>query len=199
MDAIITRILEHQDPLGPFQLRSNTPVHFGGSGEDTWGWALCDAPLELYALVKFGLSDHPAVRKGIDYLVGLIRENGWPCTVSKELGKFRGPGRKDDPCPFATLIMLKLLAQLPDLRDSEAARTGAEALLSAWQHRVEQHAYMFYMGTDFCKLKVPFVWYDILHVSDVLTRFEWLKTDPHLQEMLNIIRIQSGQRGALYP
>jgi hypothetical protein len=32
----------------------------------------------------------------------------------------------------------------------------------------------FYMGTDFCKHKVPLVWYDILHVVDVLTQFPCL-------------------------
>ena len=29
---------------------------------------------------------------------------------------------------------------------------------------------MFYMGTDFSKLKVPLVWYDLLHVLEVITQ-----------------------------
>ena len=32
---IIARILEHQSGEGPFQLPTNVPVHFGGSGADT--------------------------------------------------------------------------------------------------------------------------------------------------------------------
>src|SRR4030043_1917209 len=110
MDAIICRILEHQSDEGPFQLSTNIPVHFGGTGTDLWAWALCDAPLIVYALAKFGLQDDPRVKDATNHLAGLIRENGWPCTVSKELGKFRGPGRKGDPCPFATLAMLKALS-----------------------------------------------------------------------------------------
>jgi hypothetical protein len=47
---------------------------------------------------------------------------------------------------------------------------------------------MFYMGTDFRKLKVPFVWYDLLHVLDVLTRFLWLREDARLLDMLNILK-----------
>ena len=62
MDEIIRRILEHQSDEGPFQLSANIPTHFGGTGEDQWAWALCDAPLIVYALAKFGLADHPAVR-----------------------------------------------------------------------------------------------------------------------------------------
>jgi hypothetical protein len=44
------------------------------------------------------------------------------------------------------------------------------------------------MGTDFRKLKVPFVWYDLMHVLDVLSRFEWLRGDPRLLDMLRILQ-----------
>lgn len=199
METVITRVLAHQDPDGLFQLRSNTPAHFGGTGEDTYSWALCDAPLVLYALVKFGLVDDPRVRKGVEYLLGLVRENGWPCVVSKEMGKFRGPGRKDDPCPFATLIMLRLLASLPELRDSPAALQGADSLLEIWQNRREQHPYMFFMGSDFCKLKYPLVWYDILHVTTVLSHFQWLADDSRLAEMREVIRAKANIDGRYTP
>jgi hypothetical protein len=199
MDAVIRRTMQHQDPEGPFQLVSNTPVHFGGSGEDTWAWALCDAPVTLHALVRFGLGDDPRVQKGIAYLTALVRDNGWPCSVSKELGKFRGPGKKDDPCPYATLVMLKLLASIPGLRDSPAARQGVEALLDLWSRRSEQHPYMFFMGTDFCKLKYPLVWYDILHMAAVLAQFPQLKGDPHLAQMKEIIRSKADADGRYTP
>src|SRR4030042_3751514 len=175
MHAIICRILEHQSDQGPFQLSANIPVHFGGSGTDLWAWALCDAPLIVYALAKFGLQDDPRVKDATHHLAGLIRGNGWPCTVSKELGKFRGPGRKGDPCPFATLAMLKALSALDEWHNTSECRTGAETLLSLWSESLTQHPYMFYMGTDFRKLKVPFVWYDLMLVLDILSRFEWLR------------------------
>ncbi len=195
MEEVVNRVLEHQSEQGPFQLCSNTPVHFGGSGEDTWAWALCDAPIILYALVRFGLRDDPRVRRGVDYLTGLVRANGWPCAVSPELGRFRGPGRKEDPCPFATLIMLRLLSACDDLRDSEPARLGAAALLDLWERREKEHPYIFYMGTDFCKLKYPLVWYDILHVASVLSRFPRLAGDPRLEEMRRILRAKADDEG----
>ncbi len=195
MDKVIDKVLAHQSAQGPFQLRSNTPLHFGGTGEDTFGWALCDAPLILYALARFGLHDDPRVRRGVDHLASLVRANGWPCAVSPELGRFRGPGRKEDPCPFATLIMLRLLSALPDLRDSETARLGAAALLDLWEMRRDQHPYIFYMGTDFCKLKYPLVWYDILHVTSVLVRFPWLAGDPRLEDMRAVMRSKADAGG----
>jgi hypothetical protein len=50
VDAIVARILEHQSDEGPFQLPANIPAHYGGTGRDQWAWALCDAPLIVYAL-----------------------------------------------------------------------------------------------------------------------------------------------------
>jgi hypothetical protein len=177
----------------------NISPHFGGSGQDTWAWAPCDAPLILYALIQFGLGDDPRVRKALAFHLGLLFENGWRCTPSAELGKFRGPGKKEDPCPFANLIMLKTLALLPEFADSPPARTAAETLLQCWQNRREQHPYMFYMGTDFCKLKAPLVWYDILNVADALSRFPWLRFDPRLLEMVEIIRSRADSEGRFTP
>jgi hypothetical protein len=198
MEAIITRVLERRSPEGPFQLPVNIPPQYGGSGQDQWAWALCDAPLVVYALVKFGLEGEPQVQAAIQHLTGLIRENGWPCSVSKEL-KFRGPGRKDDPCPYANLAMLKLLSQTRQGRDSQASRTGAETLLALWSESAQRHPYMFFMGTDFRKLKAPLVWYDILHVLDVLSAFPWLKQDARLLDMLGVLKDKADDHGCFTP
>jgi len=195
VDTIVARILEHQSAEGPFQLPINIPTHFGGTGEDQWAWALCDAPLIIYALVKFGLKNEPAVEAAIEHLNGLSRANGWPCAVSKELGKFRGPGSKGDPCPFANLAMLKTLSEIEGLRDSPACHIGADTLLTLWSESTARHPYMFYMGTDFRKLKVPFVWYDIMHVLDVLSRFSWLKQDTRFLDVLAALKSKMDQQG----
>jgi hypothetical protein len=199
LEPIITRILERQSPEGPFQLPMNIPKQYGGTGQDQWAWALCDAPLVVYALVKFGLESEPKVQAAIGHLAGLIRDNGWPCAVSKELGKFRGPGRKDDPCPYANLAMLKLLSQTTEWRDSQASHTGAEMLLTLWSESAQRHPYMFFMGTDFRKLKAPLVWYDILHVLDVLSLFPWLKQDARLLDMLDILKSKADDQGRFTP
>ena len=195
MDELIGHILEHQSAEGPFQLQANIPTHYGGTGQEQWAWALCDAPLILYALAKFGLQDDPAVRSAFDHLAGLIQGNGWPCAVSKELGNFRGPGRKGDPCPFANLAMLKALAVTDAWRDRPECHTGANTLLTLWSESTTQHPYIFYMGTDFRKLKVPFIWYDLLHVLDVLTSFPWLREDARLQEMVALMAGRKDEQG----
>jgi hypothetical protein len=193
--TIIAHIVKHPSVEGPFQLPMNIPTQYGGMGQDQWAWALCDAPLIVYALAKFGLEEEPTVKAAINYLAGLSRDNGWPCAVSKELGKFRGPGRKDDPCPFANLAMLKALSEIEEFRESPACSIGADTLLTLWNESTTRHPYMFYMGRDFRKLKVPFVWYDLVHVLDVLSRFSWLKKDTRLLDMLRILRSRADQQG----
>ncbi len=187
VDRIVERVLERQSAQGPFQIIMNIPVHFGGSGVDEANWALCDAPLVSYALLKLGMGDDVRVQTAVAYLVSLVRENGWPCACAPEMGKFHGPGRASDLCPYANLLMLKLLAEHSAWHDSVAAHTGAEAALDLWAQRKERRPYLFGMGTDFAKLKASLIWYDILHVLDVLTRFPWLQNDPRLQEMATLV------------
>jgi len=199
VNEIIEKIFEHKSDEGPFQLPMKISKHYGGSGSDEWAWALCDAPTIIYSLIKFGLGKDEQIQRAVIYLVDLVRQNGWPCAVSKELGKFRGPGRKDDPCPYATLGMLKMLSQLDEWKDRKEVHVGTECLLDLWQPSKERHPYMFYMGTDFRKIKAPLIWYDILHVLNVVSQFDWLIKDPRLQEMIEIVKSKANDEGKFVP
>jgi hypothetical protein len=91
---------------------------------------------------------------------------------------------------------MELAAGIPHERQT---RDGAEALLTQWAVRQESHPYMFYMGTDFCRLKAPLIWYDILHVTDALARVPWLRQDPRLQDMVRVMMEQVGIDGRATP
>ena len=200
VDLIIERILNLQAPEGPFQIVFNINPRYGGTGEDQLGWMLCDAPLLLYSLLKFGIQEKDQrIQGAFHYLTGLTRENGWPCAVSPNFGKFRGPGRKSDPCPYANLVMLKALSQLPESYADGILRSGTETLLSLWEQRKERRPYLFAMGTGFTRLKAPLIWYDILHVLDVLTQFPWGRSDKRVKEMVEIIRTKADEHGRFTP
>jgi hypothetical protein len=64
-------------------------------------------------------------------------------------------------------------------------------LLDHWEHQGERRMFLFGIGTDFRKLKYPFVWYDILHVTDVLSRFPFVDTDSRFREMEDAITAQA--------
>ena len=98
--SVAEKIFKQQSNEGPFQVLTNVPTRYGGSGEDELSWMLCDAPLSLYALIKIGYQDHNSVEKSAKYLASLIRDNGWPCATAETYKGFRETGRKADPCPY---------------------------------------------------------------------------------------------------
>ncbi|MBN1776926.1 MAG: hypothetical protein JW811_02285 [Clostridiales bacterium] len=197
VQSVIDRITAHISEQGVLEVRGNIPTVFGGTGEDIWIWMLCDAPRLYFSLLKMGVP-YASLGKGLDILAALIRDNGYPCAASPIVGRFRGPGRKSDPCPYATLLMLSVLLQTKDRYHSEL-HTGAECLLSLWEHSRELHPFLFYTGTDFRKLKAPFIWYDILHAADVLSQMEWLRNDPRVLEMIDIIKSKADGDGRYTP
>lgn len=195
----VDEILQHQDEHGVYQSLVNVPKHFGGSGENTFGWCLCDAPLLLLALIKAGVSYEEHCKRGVDYLASLFQNGAFPCVVSKEFGKFRGPGRKDDCCPYATLIMARLFSAIPEYKDRELANECVQTILSLWENSYELHPYMFFMGTDFRKVKAPAVWYDLVGVLDCLSQFDQAKKDARFGEMLSVLKSKRDENGLFVP
>jgi hypothetical protein len=195
MDVVTGKILAHQSAEGAFQTLVNIPRAFGGDGLDDWTWIVCDAPTLLYSLLSFGLEDDPRVRKALGHLADLVSENGWHCACAPGLGKFHGPGRRTDPCPIANVYALKALASKPELQNGAAAHAGAEMLLAHWADDSHPKPYLFGSGTDFRKLKYPFVWYDILHAADTLSRFPFVREDPRFISMVKSITGQASPQG----
>jgi len=193
----IENILSQQDDSGSFRSLLLIPKVFGGSNLPEWVWMLCDAPSLLYALSLFGLAEEEAVRAAVEHLASLVEDTGWRCVGS--IPKFRGPGKKDDPCPYANLIAMKALSLFPEYRDSAPCRAGAEMLLHHWEIRKECKYYLFGMGTDFRRIKFPMVWYDLLHVVDVLSRFSWVIEDKRFVEMFELLLSKADTEGRFTP
>jgi len=190
MQTAIGKFLANRSKEGLVSLPMEISESYGGTGKQTYAWALCDAPLLLYSMFKLKTFDKDALN-GVSFLINLAADKGWPCKVSENLGKFRGPGKKSDPCPYATLLMLKLLAEIPELKESNQTKTGVESILTLFDNSKSEHPYMFYMGNDFRKLKFPFIWYDILHTSEILSKFPYAISDERFLKMWNMIKEKS--------
>ena len=191
---IVERILVSFDadhvPCIGMQIGAN----HSGSGQPLPAWALCDAPSILYALHVMGCEDR-AIAQGVESLASLLGDEGYGCHVSRVLGSWRGPGKKSDPCPYATLIMLKLLISIDPEQYAGEISVCAYSLLGLWEQSLTRHPYIFYMGYDFRRLKVPFIWYDILHVVDVLSQVPSIHRDSRFQEMVGIIKEKASADG----
>lgn len=195
MQPHLTRILSHRSEDGLLQILSNYPVTFGGSGQDEWLWCACDAPSTLYTLQRMGLGDDPRVAAGIQFLAGLGRENGWPCKADRQLAKFKGPGKSSDPCPYANLIILKMLADHPGTEYQANIQAGLESALMLWENSHSQRPFLFRMGTDFQKLKVPFIWYDLLHLTETLSHYSQVHNDSRFLEMVTLLESKQDPQG----
>lgn len=195
MDVVIEQVIAHQSVQGAFQSRVNIPQAFGGSGEDQWAWMACDAPTVLYALLALGAGGEECLQQAVNHLLWLSTVDGWKCAAAPEVGRFRGPGRKADPCPIATVYALKVLGLLPDLHNCPAAHAGVEMLLRHWSGGRSQKYYLFGVGSNYRKLKYPFVWYDLLHIADVLHRFPFVHDDPRFQQMVAALAAQADGEG----
>ncbi len=195
-EKIINAILSHRSPKGIPQVLVNIPTAFGGTGKDHFSWMLCDAPLLLYSLIKMGIPEKE-YSKPLEYLISLNTENGYPCAADSNLGKFNGPGKRGTSCPYSNLLMLKLLSLFPEEQYKEHSTLAIESLLSLWENRTSKKPYLFAMGTDFKKLKFPLIWFDILHVTTVLSGFEYANKDSRYIEMLDIIR-QKADSNEMY-
>jgi hypothetical protein len=188
-------VLAHQSPEGAFETVVQIPVRFGGFGQDQWAWMLCDSPTLLYSLLAMGLGQDPRVQRAVEHLASAVGDNGWRCVASPKLGRFKGPGKKADPCPIVNVYALKALARVPDLVDSPETRSGAEMLLRHWECQGERKLFLFGIGTDYRKLKYPYVWYNLLHVVEVLSQLPFVHHDPRFREMVDALRIQANEDG----
>ncbi|MFX0212423.1 MAG: hypothetical protein ACFFDT_40995 [Candidatus Hodarchaeota archaeon] len=137
-------------------------------------------------------------RKAVDHLTALIQDNGLRCYSS--IPKFRGPGRKDDHCPYANLLALKALASFSgrkQIRDS--CSNAIQAQLDFWKNRTQWKIYLFGIGTDFQKLKYPNIYYNIIHVLDVLSLFQEAKESSYFHEMLAVVNNKQIENGSFVP
>ena len=193
---IADRLLGHRSEEGALQSNLLIPEAFGGSGDECLGWVTCDAPTLIYSLLRLGVVDSD-VEAALDHALSLVRDSGFPCRSS--FPGFYGPGRKDEHCPYANLVLLKALALAPDHRDSWEAERCVEAQLGHWENRGGKKIFMFGIGTTFSKLKYPLVWYDVLHVVDVLSRFDAALDDPRFEEMLSVLPPKQTEDGGFAP
>ena len=182
--GLLERIAGNLDSSGLPRINVLIPKMFRGTGKVEREWIICDYPQILYGLLRMGAPER-LTGPALEYLSGLSLPGGYPCVSSME--GFRGPGPKTDFCPIASLYALKALNLDPSARVSAGAARAAESLLNHWENREKCKHYLFGIGTDFQKLKYPLIWYNLLHVLDVLSLSEAGKDDPRTEEMAGVL------------
>ncbi|NPV00424.1 MAG: hypothetical protein HPY53_03480 [Brevinematales bacterium] len=184
MAEIIDIVLAHVSPDGIPLVLMRIPPAFGGTGEQAYDWVMTNFPTVLYALLKMGVRNNVTAR-AMAKLIELTDVDGYRCVGS--IPKFRGPGSKTSICPYANLIALKAMGEDSSAMESPAAKLAAETLLRLWVERGQKKYFLFGIGTDFQKLKFPFVWYNILHMLEAFGNYPAYREDKRVREMADIV------------
>lgn len=172
-----------------FTVLLNIGVNYGGTGEPVKSWMSCDLPLITYVAIKLNNNKIEDVhRKAINKILNLQDEGKWKCRSCENLGKFRGPGKKNDECPIATLNILKLLTLTATKDFITEKQTAIKILLNLWNERKIRKPYLFAMGTDFLKMKYPLIWYDILNLLSVLSKYPHATKTKEYREIFAILK-----------
>jgi len=197
MQKIADRILNNRDENGALLSLINIPKVFGGDNSNRLAWILCDFPILLYALIRMGYEQSEEVKKAAAFLKSLCSDIGWRCIGSVE--KFRGPGKKEDHCPYANLISLKAFSLLPQYHDEQFIKNAIDSLIHMWETQGEKKYYMFGIGTDFKKLKYPNLWFEIIHVLRVLSKYEYARKQNAYSMMVDIVINKQQENGGFIP
>jgi hypothetical protein len=166
-----------------------------------FGWAPPPTPGDCFtgilveSLANSGYTDDPRLKKAYEWLVSRQRlDGGFWC---KNRGLPGRPREHEPSCAFATLCVLGALRRNPELKNSSIAKRSVEFLLKCWKNRgkIKYVGHDSQVGSGWEKLKYPFTDYRILKYLDVLSQFGFIKNDPGMHAMVNMLISKQDSNG----
>ena len=165
----------------------------------------CLSSTALYPVVKMGFKRDERVLTAVNaYLSSTLFHKGWRCTLEPFKGYLFDPkvtkmdyrlkrresflksmARRGVTCPLATLNILRVLVEYPELLEHPRVIEAVEGLLAHW--RIRGRPCGFGIGSNFMKLKYPFVWYDILKYTHVLSKIPYARERKEFRKVLGVL------------
>lgn len=177
VERVLDAMLRHQLPDGRFASVATSRVN----PQPAWGSLLCDTHAITDVLLRYGRGTDPRVTRALrtttDDLADTTQGRSWPCRPD-EVSRFRGPGRKNDVCPQASLEALRAWSWVPPDERPPEIHAAARVALRVWRTRADEQPYMFGHGYRFKIVKWPTTWYDVHGVLDTLGRYPALWRGP---------------------
>jgi hypothetical protein len=196
IEKLLDQMLKLQDEDGRFQSLAMFP-----RSKPVIGSSLCDTHIIAETLILGGYARTEEIRKATTFIANQIRETSqgiaWKCEPNSG-SKARGPGRKDDICPQATLEALKVFSHIPRRDHPKELVDAGRTLLRCYEHS-DHRPYMFGHGTRFRKLRPPFFWYDIGSVLDATSRYSELTKEQSFKDMLSLVVAKADENGTYTP
>ncbi|HEC31196.1 MAG TPA: hypothetical protein ENI41_01750 [Deltaproteobacteria bacterium] len=174
----------------PIKPQKNKPDPYA----DEWHIAPCNSPIILYSLLCLD-PDNSQVKEAVEELKNRWNTNqGWFCHYFFVESMFK---KLQVGCQMAGLMALEVFSKVPELKESINAQNAYYPL----KFHYEYGKTMYYFGRSkrFWTLKYPFVWYNALYLAEVLTRFEFVKTEKLVQELVTWIEQAQDNEGRFTP
>jgi len=159
-----------------------------------WHSLPCDSPIIIYSLLCSEYKSKQLL-KAIDKLKDKwSTPAGWFCHFFFVEGQFK---KFQIGCPMAGLMALEVFSLIPELKESQYAKNAYEPL--KFHKELGKSIYFFGRSKKFWTLKYPFVWYNALYLAEVLTRFDFLKKEKLVKELVNWIEQSQDENGRFRP
>ena len=156
---------------------------------DIWHISPCNSPIITAALLDLGVRNELVINSVTALKNKWADKKGWFCHFFFVESQFK---KLQIGCPIAGLQALDVFSKLPELKESESSRFAFEPI--RFHKDYGRTLYYFGRSKKFWTMKYPFVWYNALYLADVLTRFNFLKNEPVVQELMDwIIRAQDSK------
>ena len=161
---------------------------------DVWHISPCNSPVITSSLIELDVKNEQ-IDKAVDELKNRwINEKGWFCHLFFVESQFK---KLQIGCPIAGLMALDVFSKIPELKETEYSKFAFEPI--KFHKDLGKTLYYFGRSKKFWTLKYPFVWYNALYLADVLTRFDFLKKEPVIKELIDWIITSQTDDGKFKP
>jgi hypothetical protein len=161
---------------------------------DVWHVSPCNSPIITYALVALGVKNEQTERAIEELKNRWIDKKGWFCHFFFVESQFK---KLQIGCPIASLMALDVFSKNPDLKESSHSKFAYQPI--KFHKDFGKTLYYFGRSKKFLTFKYPFVWYNALYLADVLTRFDFLKNEPLVKELIDWIINSQTDEGKFKP
>ena len=161
---------------------------------DVWHISPCNSPAITAALIALGV-ENDSLNAAITALQNRWMDStGWFCHFFFVESQHR---KLKIGCPIAGLMALDVFSRVPDLKVSDPARQAFEPI--KFHKEFGKTLYYFGRSKKFWTFKYPFVWYNALYLADVLTRFDFLREEEVVKELVAWIIKSQDENGRFKP
>ncbi|MEN6411302.1 MAG: hypothetical protein ABFC84_00900 [Veillonellales bacterium] len=197
IEQIINKAISHKIE-GMFAVRGRTPDMQQQGKEyvasdpyaDIWHISPCNSPAITYSLIKLGYMSEEVTRAVNALCEKWDTPLGWFCHFFFVEGQYK---KLHAGCPMAGIMALDVFSLIPELKESIFARNAFEPIL--FHRNYGKTIYYFGRSKKFWTMKFPFVWYNALYLADVLTRFNFLKGNDLVEDLIKWIESCQDEQG----